>query len=160
GWWQQSAISAMTAVPCVESAHRFHCASFHVPGRITAMLKRSYAASLVLAVTVATAQAASSCSGNSDALGTDRVLSVDPEKTPRIGRKHFPQTLALRTKEVVLTFDDGPEPHSTPRVLEALKRECVRASFFLLGQSALAHPELTRRELAEGHTVAHHSYQH
>jgi peptidoglycan/xylan/chitin deacetylase (PgdA/CDA1 family) len=45
-------------------------------------------------------------------------------------------------------------------VLDALRRECVRASFFLIGEHALAHPELARRELAEGHTVGHHSFQH
>ena len=45
-------------------------------------------------------------------------------------------------------------------MLDALKRECVRASFFLLGENAAAHPELARRELAEGHTVAHHSFHH
>jgi peptidoglycan/xylan/chitin deacetylase (PgdA/CDA1 family) len=117
-------------------------------------------AMLALALSVAAAQAAPSCPANADALGTARILTVDPAKTLRVGRKHFPQTLALRPKEVVLTFDDGPEPKSTPRVLEALKHECVKASFFLLGRSALAHPELARRELTEGHTVAHHSYQH
>jgi peptidoglycan/xylan/chitin deacetylase (PgdA/CDA1 family) len=62
--------------------------------------------------------------------------------------------------EVVLTFDDGPLPGTTARVLDALKRECVRASFFLLGRNAAAHPELARRELAEGHTVAHHTFSH
>jgi len=60
----------------------------------------------------------------------------------------------------VLTFDDGPLPGTTARVLDALKRECVRASFFLLGRNAAAHPELARRELAEGHTVAHHTFSH
>src|SRR5262249_20016695 len=69
-------------------------------------------------------------------------------------------TLPLADKEVVLTFDDGPWPGTTPAVLDALKRECVRASFFLLGKNATAHPELARRELAEGHTVAHHSFRH
>src|SRR5262249_38444676 len=79
---------------------------------------------------------------------------------PRVGRKQFPQTLPLAAKEVVLTFDDGPEPGSTGRVLEALAREYARAMFFLLGRSALAHPELARRALAEGHTVAHHTFSH
>jgi peptidoglycan/xylan/chitin deacetylase (PgdA/CDA1 family) len=46
------------------------------------------------------------------------------------------------------------------RVLDALERECVRASFFLLGRNAAAHPELARRALAGGHTVAHHSFHH
>jgi len=100
------------------------------------------------------------CPGNPDALGTARTLAVDAATLPRVGRKHFPQTLPLAPKEVVLTFDDGPEPGTTPRVLDALKRECVQASFFLLGRSALAHPDLVRRERAEGHTVAHHTFQH
>jgi peptidoglycan/xylan/chitin deacetylase (PgdA/CDA1 family) len=45
-------------------------------------------------------------------------------------------------------------------VLDALKSECVRATFFMLGRNAAAHPALARRVLAEGHTVAHHSYKH
>jgi peptidoglycan/xylan/chitin deacetylase (PgdA/CDA1 family) len=100
------------------------------------------------------------CPGNPDALATSRVITVDAAVTPRVGRKHFPATLPLADKEVVLTFDDGPWPGTTPSVLDALKRECVRASFFLLGENAAAHPELARRELAEGHTVAHHSFHH
>ncbi len=100
------------------------------------------------------------CPGNADALGTARVLAVDAATTPRVGRKQFSQTLPLAPKEVVLTFDDGPEPGGTGRVLDALARECVRAMFFLLGRSALAHPELARRALAEGHIVAHHTFSH
>ena len=122
---------------------------------------RPFLVVLALAVTTAAAQAAPApCPGNADALGTARVLKVDAAATPRIGRKHFPATLPLAAKEVVLTFDDGPEPGPTGRVLDALKRECVKAAFFLLGRSAQAHPELARRELAEGHTVAHHSFAH
>jgi peptidoglycan/xylan/chitin deacetylase (PgdA/CDA1 family) len=44
--------------------------------------------------------------------------------------------------------------------LDALKAECVRATFFLLGRNAAAHPQLARRALAEGHTLGHHSYSH
>jgi peptidoglycan-N-acetylglucosamine deacetylase len=108
----------------------------------------------------ASAEPATSCPGHPEALGTSRVLAVDAMATPRVGRKHFPATLPLADKEVVLTFDDGPWPGTTTAVLEALKRECVRATFFLLGRNAAAHPELARRELAEGHTVAHHSFHH
>jgi peptidoglycan/xylan/chitin deacetylase (PgdA/CDA1 family) len=106
------------------------------------------------------AQAQTRCPVNADALGTERVLKVDAATTPRVGRKHFPQTLPLAPKEVVLTFDDGPLPGTTAQVLDALKRECVRASFFLLGRNALAHRDLARREIAEGHTVAHHTHVH
>jgi len=100
------------------------------------------------------------CSGNADALGTARVLLVDAGTPPRVGRKQFPQTLALAPKEVVLTFDDGPWPVTTPRVLDALAHECAHASFFLLGRNALAHPALARRIWSEGHTVAHHTFSH
>ncbi len=115
-----------------------------------------------LAVTVGpTAPRAAPCpGGDPDALGTERVLAVDARTTPRVGRKQFPATLALADKEVVLTFDDGPWPGTTPRVLDALRHECVRATFFLLGQNAAGNPALVRRELAEGHTVASHTYSH
>lgn len=104
--------------------------------------------------------AAAPCPGNPDALGTERVLTVNAAATPRVGHKHFTTTLPLARKEVVLTFDDGPWPGPTDRVLEALRRECVKATFFLLGRNAAAYPNLARREAAEGHTVAHHSFSH
>jgi peptidoglycan/xylan/chitin deacetylase (PgdA/CDA1 family) len=106
------------------------------------------------------AASAQPCPGNDNALGTERVLTVDARTTPRVGRKHFPDTLPLRDKELVLTFDDGPWPTTTPRVLNALKAECVRATFFLLGRNTDAHPQIARRALAEGHTLGHHTYSH
>ena len=87
-----------------------------------------------------------------DALGTSRVLAVDAATTPRVGLKSFPQTLPLGDHEVVLTFDDGPWPPTTPQVLAALAHECVRATFFLIGKPASEHPDLVRRIAAEGHT--------
>jgi peptidoglycan/xylan/chitin deacetylase (PgdA/CDA1 family) len=104
--------------------------------------------------------AAQSCPDRPDALGTARTLAVDAAATPRVGRKHFPATLPLGPKELVLTFDDGPWPGTTPAVLDALKAECVKATFFLLGRNAQAHPALVRREAAEGHTIAHHTFSH
>src|SRR5436853_3312935 len=103
---------------------------------------------------------AAPCPGNPDALGTARTIEVDAKSTPRVGRKQYPSTLPLRAKELVLTFDDGPWPGTTPKVLDALKSECVRATFFLLGRNVAAHPQLARRALAEGHSVGHHSYSH
>ncbi len=119
----------------------------------------------ILAIAVAAcvlplAAAAEPCPGNPDALGTARTLAVDVKTTPRVGRKHFPQTLPLADKELVLTFDDGPWPSTTPKVLDALKHECVQATFFLLGRNAQAYPQIAKRELAEGHSIGHHTFSH
>jgi len=112
------------------------------------------------AALVPQAAGAAPCPGNPGALGTERVLAVDAKTTPRVGRKQFPATLPLRAKELVLTFDDGPWPTTTPKVLDALKRECVHATFFLLGRNVEAHPEIARRALAEGHSIGHHTFSH
>jgi len=116
-------------------------------------------AAMALSVMAGTAAQAAECP-RKDALGTSRVLSVDAATTPRVGLKSFPQTLPLQDREVVLTFDDGPWPGTTPKVLAALARECVRATFFLIGRSASAHPELVRRIAAQGHTIGHHTWSH
>jgi peptidoglycan/xylan/chitin deacetylase (PgdA/CDA1 family) len=93
-------------------------------------------------------------------LGTSRILRVDATAFPRVGLKNFSQTLPLRDHEVVLTFDDGPWPPTTPKVLAALAEQCVRATFFLIGKPASEHPELARRIAAEGHTIGHHTWTH
>jgi len=95
-----------------------------------------------------------------DTLGTSRVLVVDAATFPRVGLKSFPQTLPLQDHEVVLTFDDGPFADTTPKVLAALARECVRATFFLIGKSASGHPELVQRIASLGHTIGHHTWSH
>ena len=77
-----------------------------------------------------------------------------------MGRKQFPQTLPLGDHEVVLTFDDGPWPPTTPKVLAALADQCARATFFLIGKPASEHPELVRRIAAEGHTIGYHTWTH
>jgi len=61
---------------------------------------------------------------------------------------------------VCLTFDDGPDPVGTPRVLEQLKAGGARATFFLVGRNAEAHPDLVRRIRDEGHEIGHHSWSH
>jgi peptidoglycan/xylan/chitin deacetylase (PgdA/CDA1 family) len=115
---------------------------------------------VLLAFSLAPFAALAQACQNPNALGTERVLEVDAASMPRVGRKQFPQTLPLQRKELVLTFDDGPIPETTPKVLDALKAACVRATFFLLGRNSEAHPALARRILADGHTVAHHTYSH
>lgn len=63
------------------------------------------------------------------------------------------------TKKIVLTFDDGPG-RGTEQILNTLKKYNVKATFFALGQQIQKYPELTRRIVAEGHTLANHSYDH
>ena len=65
-----------------------------------------------------------------------------------------------RADELALTFDDGPNPKWTPRLLDLLGEHGVKATFFMLGGRALAEPELVRRVAAEGHLVGNHSWSH
>src|SRR3954451_6051161 len=130
-------------------------AAFRALGSVMNVLR---AAILSLIACTAAAQAAE-CP-RAGTLGTSRFLAVDAAHTPRVGLRSFPQTLPLEEHEVVLTFDDGPWPPTTSRVLGTLAKECVRATFCLIGKPASDHPELVRRIAAEGHTVGHHTWSH
>lgn len=94
-----------------------------------------------------------------EALGTERTIAIGPGTQP-VGLKTYPRTLALGDRELVLTFDDGPNPPTTNRALAALAAQCVKATFFLIGRNAEAAPGTVRREIAEGHSVGHHSFSH
>ncbi|PYO49240.1 MAG: hypothetical protein DMD72_05525 [Gemmatimonadetes bacterium] len=63
-------------------------------------------------------------------------------------------------KVVALTFDDGPNPDATPRILDTLREKGVRATFFVLGSHAERWPELVRRISHEGHQIGNHGYFH
>jgi peptidoglycan/xylan/chitin deacetylase (PgdA/CDA1 family) len=63
-------------------------------------------------------------------------------------------------RRLALTFDDGPDPAWTPRVLDVLRAAGARATFFLVGERAERAPEVVRRMAAEGHEVASHSWSH
>lgn len=104
--------------------------------------------------------AAAECPGHPNALGTSRVLVVDPQEHPRIGAMQYKETLPLRDHEVVLTFDDGPVPKYSNQVLQILADECVKATFFTIGRQAKADPEGVRKLAAAGHTVGTHSQNH
>lgn len=93
-------------------------------------------------------------------LGTARVMTVSPAPGAHFGLKSYDKTLPLAGKEVVLTFDDGPLPETTAAILDILKRECVRATFFLIGRNARSAPHLVRRIARDGHTLANHSMTH
>jgi peptidoglycan/xylan/chitin deacetylase (PgdA/CDA1 family) len=103
---------------------------------------------------------AADCPGHPDALGTSRTLVVDPREHPRIGTMQYPETLPLEDHEVVLSFDDGPLPRNSNQVLEILAAECIKATFFEIGQMARAYPEGVRKLRDAGHTIGTHSQNH
>ncbi|MFL0195410.1 polysaccharide deacetylase family protein [Clostridium sp. WILCCON 0269] len=63
-------------------------------------------------------------------------------------------------KVVYLTFDDGPSPNNTPQILKILKDYNIKATFFLIGKNAEKNKDIVKEEVAEGHTVANHTYSH
>jgi len=67
---------------------------------------------------------------------------------------------AARRREICLTFDDGPTPEATPRVLDLLDHFRAKATFFCIGENAVAYPELVREIARRGHSVENHSYHH
>ena len=103
--------------------------------------------------------AKASCA-NSDALGVARVVEIDTTGGPGFGFEHFKQLDFLNDKEVVLTFDDGPWPGTTPAVLKALADECSKAVFFPIGKHATYHPEILKQVAAAGHTIGAHTWSH
>ena len=90
-----------------------------------------------------TARTAPRPAGPGSALGTRVVFQTDG-----------------KSGKLALTFDDGPDPRWTPRVLDMLARLRVRATFFVLGSAVQAHPELIARQVAEGHEVGVHNWVH
>ncbi|RYG41901.1 polysaccharide deacetylase family protein, partial [bacterium] len=63
-------------------------------------------------------------------------------------------------KRITLTFDDGPHPAYTPKLLDMLKAKGVKASFFVIGHMADKYPDLVKRASREGHEIANHTYSH
>ena len=83
-----------------------------------------------------------------------------------IGVIHFPfnyfikATHRLNLDRVLLTFDDGPNDQTTPRILDALKAQNVSAVFFVIGKNAVEHPEIMQRIVDEGHVIGNHTFSH
>jgi peptidoglycan/xylan/chitin deacetylase (PgdA/CDA1 family) len=79
---------------------------------------------------------------------------------PGFGFERFKQYDFLRPNEVVLTFDDGPWPRNTPGVLKALADNCLKATFFEIGEHAIWHPEIAKQVAAAGDTIGSHTWSH
>jgi peptidoglycan/xylan/chitin deacetylase (PgdA/CDA1 family) len=95
-----------------------------------------------------------SCPGN----GIARTVELSPGRVTAVAGRE--RSLGLRDREVVLTFDDGPVPGSTESILDTLKENCVKATFFSVGKMARAHSAIARRIVREGHTLGHHTHDH
>ncbi|MFZ2080896.1 MAG: polysaccharide deacetylase family protein [Xanthobacteraceae bacterium] len=95
-----------------------------------------------------------------DGLGLSRIVQIDTTGGPEFGAQHLRGYDFLRDKEVVLTFDDGPWPGSTEAVLQALADQCLKATFFEIGEHASWHPQITKQVVDAGMTVGTHTWSH
>src|SRR5262249_44458942 len=114
----------------------------------------------VIGFGASSAASAADCPGHPDAIGTSRTLVVDPAEHRLLGTMQYRETLPLNDHEVVLTFDDGPLPPYSKRILEILNAQCVKATYFIVGRMARAYPEVLREIQASGHTIGTHSQNH
>ena len=104
--------------------------------------------------------AADSGCSNPNALGVSRTVEIDTTGGPGFGFEHYKAYDFLQAKEVVLTFDDGPQKFSTEMVLAALAEQCTKAIFFSIGKMALGYPEIIREVAKAGHTIGSHTWSH
>jgi peptidoglycan/xylan/chitin deacetylase (PgdA/CDA1 family) len=123
-------------------------------------MRRITAIVYVFAFCIAVSPALGGECNNPNALGTSRTLVIDNTSHMRLGAQQYNETLPLADREVVITFDDGPLGPYTTRILDLLAAECVKATYFLVGQMAQANPALVQRIQKEGHTIGTHSRSH
>ena len=121
------------------------------------LVRSGVLASVILGAVIGPRSYATECPKEPDALGTSRTIVVDPKEHTRVGTMQYAETLPLADHEIVLTFDDGPSPRYTDRVLAILAAECVKATFFMVGEMAQMFPAEAKKVSAEGHTVGTHT---
>jgi len=93
--------------------------------------------------------------------GTAKALSAAPGSGSVIYRSGGRLTSrGMPDKTVALTFDDGPDPTWTPRILDVLRREQVPGTFFDVGSRVASNPGIVRRELTDGNEVGSHTFTH
>jgi peptidoglycan/xylan/chitin deacetylase (PgdA/CDA1 family) len=109
--------------------------------------------------TPAAAQDEEKACATPNALGVARAVEIDTRGGPWLGGQNGDPDL-LQPGEVVLTFDDGPIPLTTRKILTALAAECTKATFLMVGRMAAAYPEMVRAVVEAGHTVGTHTWSH
>jgi peptidoglycan/xylan/chitin deacetylase (PgdA/CDA1 family) len=127
------------------------------------MRKGTIVAGLLIVWSAATGAAFAQGKGacpNPDAIGVARTVEIDTTDGPGFGFEHYKAYDFLRLKEVVLTFDDGPQVGYTHKVLDALAQHCTKATFFSIGKMAAGLPEIIRDVAKAGHTIGTHTWSH
>lgn len=81
-------------------------------------------------------------------------------KVPPPGARNTYNSVRVNGPYIAMTFDDGPHPSNTPRLLNILKERNIKATFYVVGQLAREYPQIIRRILAEGHEIGNHTYTH
>ena len=114
---------------------------------------------LAVSALPALAQQKAPCA-NPNGLGVGRTVEIDTTGGPGFGLEHYKVHDFLQQKEIVLTFDDGPQKIHTEAVLKALGEHCTKATFFSIGKMALGYPEILRHVASEGHTIGTHTWSH
>jgi peptidoglycan-N-acetylglucosamine deacetylase len=100
------------------------------------------------------------CASDPTRLGLSRVVEIDTAGGAEVGGEKPDAQHFLNDGEVVLTFDDGPMRSDTKPILKALADQCTKATFFMVGQMALADPDMVKEVAAAGHTIGSHTWSH
>lgn len=91
---------------------------------------------------------------------SDTTGAITGQTYTQIPSSYVIQRAGDKLGKIVLTFDDGPDPVWTPKVLDILKQENVPATFFIVGENGQANPEIVKRIVADGHEIGNHSFTH
>ncbi|MEM7602891.1 MAG: polysaccharide deacetylase family protein [Verrucomicrobiota bacterium] len=89
----------------------------------------------------------------------DKIRNTPPQ-SPGVGNRDSYSSVSTSLPFIALTFDDGPHPTHTPRLLDILKARNVKATFYVVGTNAKRYPEILRRMIAEGHEIGNHTITH
>lgn len=88
------------------------------------------------------------------------LTQAEFEKLKKIERRHIVFNGPKQKKRVALTFDDGPDPRFTTQILNILRENNIKATFFLIGKNVQRFPHLVKQEVDEGHAIGSHSWEH
>ena len=91
---------------------------------------------------------------------THKELSENTHSSNEKAIQYVASNMIKEAPKIAITFDDGPSPAWTPKLLDGLKERNVKATFFLIGENAKNNPELVKREAEEGHLIGNHTYHH